>query len=150
MTSSNDSDSDIKKLPVNTDEIQIEKLAVNTDDNDLTVQSKKVRIQTASYLAITLWVILAVVVVAHIAATIWISIDPDWYLKPSLTGSIDINSIEPETLNKLIELQKLQKESLASANTILNESAKTIYTFLGTLVTGVTGYYFTKVEEKGD
>jgi hypothetical protein len=41
-----------------------------------------------------------------------------------------------------------QKELLDKKSTLINETAKTLYTFLGPLITAATGFYFASSESK--
>lgn len=44
-----------------------------------------------------------------------------------------------------VELEKVQ-----TAVTLVDDTAKTLYSFLGTLVTAVTAYYFKTVADEGN
>lgn len=72
----------------------------------------------AGCLAIILWVLLCAVILVHIGLTAYLS----WYFV----------TVKEQPTKEILEL----------ANSVVNDNAKTIYTFLGTLVTAVTSYYF--------
>ncbi|MDJ0729953.1 MAG: hypothetical protein QNJ33_08170 [Crocosphaera sp.] len=78
----------------------------------------------ASILAVALWAVLIFTIVYHLISTVKFSN----YLVDS---------------NTPIELEKVQ-----TAVTLVDDTAKTLYSFLGTLVTAVTAYYFKTVADE--
>ncbi len=80
----------------------------------------------ASILALFLWATLIITIFSHLGTTV--------YFSNHLVAS--------ETP---IELEKVQ-----TAVTLVNDTAKTLYSFLGTLVTAVTAYYFKTVADEGN
>ena len=80
----------------------------------------------ASVLALALWATLIFTIVYHLMSTVKFSN----YLVDSETP---------------VELEKVQ-----TAVTLVDDTAKTLYSFLGTLVTAVTAYYFKTVADEGN
>ena len=80
----------------------------------------------ASILALALWATLIFTIVYHLMSTVKFSN----YLVDSETP---------------VELEKVQ-----TAVTLVDDTAKTLYSFLGTLVTAVTAYYFKTVADEGN
>ena len=80
--------------------------------------------QVASFLAIFLWFTLIITILSHLGSTVYFS----HYLVASETT---------------VEIEKVQ-----TAVTLVNDTAKTLYSFLGTLVTAVTAYYFKTVADE--
>ncbi len=80
----------------------------------------KFKATIASILAISIWIIIGIIVIVHIGSVAWL-----WSHLPSLIDST----------NDAVE--KLERASKS-----IDEIAKTLYTFLGTLATAITGYYF--------
>ena len=74
----------------------------------------------AGFLAMFIWVVIGIIVIIHI----W-SVTRLWSHLPSLINST----------NEAVE-------QLERASKSIDEIAKTLYTFLGTLATAITGYYF--------
>ena len=80
----------------------------------------------ASILALALWATLIFTIVYHLMSTVKFS----------------NNLVDSETP---VELEKVQ-----TAVTLVDDTAKTLYSFLGTLVTAVTAYYFKTVADEGN
>ncbi|MDJ0579423.1 hypothetical protein [Crocosphaera sp.] len=94
------------------------------DDTDFRLRNRNNWI--ASILALALWATLIFTIVYHLISTVKFSN----YLVDS---------------NTPIELEKVQ-----TAVTLVDDTAKTLYSFLGTLVTAVTAYYFKTVADEGN
>ena len=80
----------------------------------------KFKATIASRLAISIWIIIGIIVIIHIGTVAWL-----WVCPPSW-----------------IDSTKDAAEQLERASKSIDEIAKTLYTFLGTLATAITGYYF--------
>ncbi len=107
-----------------------DKISLETKDGSLedfqtmaAEKRKNINNTVAAFLAISLWVILFLIIVAHLGTTIYFSS----HLLPS---------------EKSVELEKVQ-----SAVNMVNDAAKTLYSFFGTLVTAVTAYYFKTLDD---
>ena len=106
--------------------LSIESLAVEehvdntTEDFNASELRANLKARTAGYLAISIWVVISIIVIIHIGSVTWL-----WSHLPSL-----INSTNDGV------------EQLERASKSIDEIAKTLYTFLGTLATAITGYYF--------
>ena len=94
------------------------------DDKDFRLRNRNNWI--ASILALALWTTLIITILSHLGTTVYFS----------------NNLVASETP---VELEKVQ-----TAVTLVNDTAKTLYSFLGTLVTAVTAYYFKTVADEGN
>ncbi|MGK7886604.1 MAG: hypothetical protein AB4057_18510 [Crocosphaera sp.] len=85
---------------------------------------KNINNRVAFILALALWAALIITIVSHLGTTVYFSN----YL------------VDSETL---VELEKVQ-----TAVSLVDNTAKTLYSFLGTLVTAVTAYYFKTIADE--
>ncbi len=94
--------------------------ATTEDAKYSAAERAKFKATIASGLAISIWIIIGIIVIIHIGtvALLWVS-PPSW-----------------------IDSTKDAAEQLERASKSIDEIAKTLYTFLGTLATAITGYYF--------
>ena len=93
---------------------------VTQEDEYSAAQRAKFKATIASRLAISIWIIIGIIVIIHIGTVAWL-----WSHLPSLIDS---------TNDAVEQLERASKS--------IDEIAKTLYTFLGTLATAITGYYF--------
>ncbi len=97
-----------------------EQVGNNTEDFNASELRANLKARTAGYLAISIWVVISIIVIIHIGSVTWL-----WSHLPSLIDSTNDGV-----------------EQLERASKSIDEIAKTLYTFLGTLATAITGYYF--------
>ncbi len=97
-----------------------EQVGNTTEDFNASELRANLKARTAGYLAISIWVVISIIVIIHIGSVTWL-----WSHLPSLIDSTNDGV-----------------EQLERASKSIDEIAKTLYTFLGTLATAITGYYF--------
>ena len=89
---------------------------------------KNYKVQVTGILALLLWVVLGTVVIANIASVI--------FLAERLSSGKELG-----------DASNAKIERIEKAVVMINDTAKTMYSFLTTLATAVTGYYFTTKDD---
>ena len=105
-----------------------QKLVTQEDAKYSAAERAKFKATIASRLAISIWIIIGIIVIIHIGTVAWL-----WVFPPSWVDST-----------------KDAVEQLERASKSIDEIAKTLYTFLGTLATAITGYYFNESAAQRD